>query len=190
MIKSFVGIVFMLLLASCASVPSKVDEVFKLDGRVYLQEIRYWGLSGRVSVIDKKNAASATLQWQHQDKKDRIKLSGLFGLGRTEINLAEQVVEIKSAGKRETYSGNIDDVVASELGIAIPISSLKYWVLGVPDPMMTYKKIAEGFVQQDWRVSYLQMQNDEGYAMPRKIRVEQGEAKLKLIINQWELKHH
>jgi len=190
MIKSVVGIIFMLLLASCASVPGKVDEVFKMDGRVYLQAVRYWGLSGRVSVINKRNAASATLQWQHRDKKDHIKLSGLFGLGRTEINLAENLVEIKSAGKQNAYSGNVDDVVASELGIAIPISSLKYWVLGVPDPMMTYQKIAEGFVQQDWRVSYLQMQNDEGYTMPRKIRVEQGEARLKLIINQWDIKHH
>jgi len=34
------------------------------------------------------------------------------------------------------------------------------------------------------------MQNDEGYTMPRKIRVEQGEARLKLIINQWDIKHH
>jgi len=188
--RSIVAIGFMVLLASCASIPDKVDEVYELDGRHYLQEIEYWGLSGRVSVIDKKEAASATLQWRHENKRDSIKLSGLFGLGRTEISLAEKSVEIKSAGKLKKYLGNVDDVVALELGISIPVSALKYWVLGVPDPKERYKEMAGGFVQRDWRVRYLQMQNKKGYLMPRKMRVELGEAKLKIIINQWDIKHH
>lgn len=191
MIKNTViTIVFMFLLASCASIPDKKDDIVDLSGREYLQEMKNWSLSGRVSVIDKKNATSAMLQWQHQDKKDSIKLSGLFGLGRTEIILAENSVQIKSAGELVKYFGNIDDVVSSELGIAIPVSALKYWVLGVPDPMASYKKMSGGFMQRDWRVRYLQMQKNGGYSMPRKIRVEQGESKLKLIINQWNIKHH
>jgi len=176
-------ILLAVLLSSCASTPDKIDGSFDLLSRDYLYEKKTWFFSGRMSVADEKNAVSASIEWDHLNSEDNIYMSGPFGQGRTKVVLTEDTVKIDLAGKQASYVGNVDDIVAAELGISIPISALKYWVLGVTEPKSEYKKLRNGFVQHGWNVIYLQMQA-EG-ELPRKMRVEQGNAKLKLIFNHW-----
>jgi len=184
MIRFCLLLVLTLLLASCASVPEKDEVAFDLRGRESLYELSEWTFQGRVSVTDESNAVSGSIEWSHRVGEDHIKLSGPFGQGRTRIVIFDRHVEIDSAGEKISYFGGVDKVVSSRLGVELPVSSLKYWVLGLTSPLLSYKAFAGGFVQDGWRVSYLSMQAQN---MPRKIRVEKGKAKLKLIINQWEM---
>lgn len=169
------------LLASCASV-SERGATFDLRGRESLYELNEWSFQGRVSVSDENNAVSGSIEWLHRSKQESIKLSGPFGQGRTQIVLFEDYVEINSAGEKVSYFADADKVISSELGLALPVSSLKYWVLGLTSPGLSYKEFAGGFVQDGWRVTYSSLQADN---MPSKMKIEKGRAKLKLIINQW-----
>jgi len=182
MIRFCLLVMLTFLLASCASVPERNGIQFDLSGREHLYELSEWSFQGRISVSDENNAVSGSIEWLHRSKQENIKFSGPFGQGRAQIVLFENYVEINSAGERVSYFGDVDKVISSELGVALPVSSLKYWVLGLTSPGHSYKEFVGGFVQDGWRVTYssLQAQN-----MPRKIRVEKEEAKLKLIINQW-----
>ena len=186
-VKLFVVVVVAMLLASCASVPDKIDDSFDLFGRGHLYKKKAWSFSGRMSVTGENDVVTANIDWKHQFKKEVINLSGSFGLGRTRLILTENSVEIYLDGNRVRHVGNVDDILSAELGIAVPVSALKYWVLGITDPGTDYEEVVRGFVQHGWRVSYLQMQANGDYELPRKISVEQGRTKLKLIIDNWKI---
>ena len=186
-VKLFAVAAVAILLTSCASVPDKIDDSFDLFGREHLYEKKAWSFSGRMSITGENNTVTANIDWKHRLKEETINLSGSFGLGRTRLILTENSVEINLNGKRVRHVGNADEILSTELGIAVPVSALKYWVLGITDPSADYEEVARGFVQHGWRVTYLQMLTNGDYELPRKIRVEQGRAKLKLIVSSWKI---
>ncbi len=185
--RLFAIVLLILQLASCASVPDKIGSGFELYAQEALYKKTEWSFLGRIVITDQNNALSANISWEHFDNRDEIDLSGVFGIGRTKISLSRGRVEIKSAGESDVQLGDIDGIVSSMLGVKVPISSLKYWVLGLVDPYADFIPQDSGFDQHGWKVRYLQMQLSGKINLPRKIRLEQGSAKLKLIVNQWDM---
>ena len=175
------------LLVSCADVHVKPTIPFQLTARDYLYAKASWAFVGRMAVSDKNDSFSASITWKHQDSQDKLELSGPFGQGRTLIELTDEGVVIDNGDERMQYSGNADELVSRQVGVDIPVSALKYWVLGLVEPELEYDLLEKGFVQSGWNVSYQQMQRVGQTDMPRKIRVEQEGVKLKLIINHWDL---
>ena len=183
--------VFLLILTtflvSCADVPVKSTTPFQLSGRDHLYSKASWSFTGRMSITDENDSFSASIAWKHQDQQDELELAGLFGQGRTLVELTDDGVVIDNGDERIQYSGNVDELVSRQVGVDIPVSALKYWVLGLVEPEVEYGVLEKGFVQSGWNVSYQQMQVVGQNVMPRKIRVEQEDVKLKLIINHWDL---
>ncbi|MCK4841334.1 MAG: outer membrane lipoprotein LolB [Methylococcales bacterium] len=173
------------LLGACAEKKLKPDLQFQLQGRDYLYTKNNWSFVGRVAISDKNNSLSASINWQHQKEQDNIELAGPFGQGRTLIMLADEGVVIDYGDKRLEYMGDKDQIVSMHLGVRVPVSALRYWVLGLVAPNNEYRDQEQGFEQAGWLVKYQQMQNVGQYILPRKIRVEQGNSRVKLIINQW-----
>ncbi len=187
MIK-YCSIVMLLVMTSCASVPENQRNKFNLSGRKGLYEKTKWSFLGRIAIIDKNNAVSANIVWEHESESDAIELAGLFGLGRTKIVLTERRVEVSAEGKVYVETGEVNDIISAKLGVKVPFESLKYWVLGVVDPAASYTQQDYGFDQHGWKIRYLQMQEyNKAELMPRKMKVERGSAKIKLIVNQWDI---
>ena len=185
--KSIVFLILTALLVSCAGTPVKTTIPFQLSGRGHLYNKSSWFFSGRIAVTDENDSFSASITWEHLGWKDKLELAGLFGQGRTLIELTDDGVVIDNGDERLQYSGNADKLVSRQVGVDIPVSALKYWVLGLVEPGLEYDLLEKGFVQSGWNVSYQQMQVVGQTDMPRKIRVEQDDVKLKLIINHWDL---
>ena len=185
--KSVVLLILTALLVSCADVPVKSTTPFQLSGRDYLYSKTSWSFAGRMAITDENDSFTASIAWKHQGRQDKLELAGLFGQGRTLIELTDDGVVIDNGDERLQYSGNADELVSRQVGIDIPVSALKYWVLGLVEPELEYGVLEKGFVQSGWNVSYPQMQIVGQNIMPRKIRVEQEDVKLKLIINHWDL---
>ena len=185
--KSIVLLMLTALLVSCADAPVKPTSPFQLSGRDYLYAKASWSFAGRMAVSDNNDSFSASIAWEHRGRQDKLELAGLFGQGRTLIELTDNGVVIDNGDERLQYSGNADEVISRKVGVDIPVSALKYWVLGLVEPEADYNELGNGFVQSGWNVMYLQMQAVGGDDMPRKIRVEQDDVKLKLIINNWDL---
>ena len=185
--KPIAVLILIALLVSCADVPVKSTSPFQLSERDYLYDTASWSFAGRMAVSDENDSFSASISWNHQNCQDKLELAGLFGQGRTLIELTDDGVVIDYGDERLQYFGNADELVSKQVGVDIPVTSLKYWVLGLVQPDVEYGMLENGFVQSGWNVRYLQMQVIGQNDMPRKIRVEQGDVKLKLIINQWNL---
>jgi len=185
--KAIFLLILTALLVSCADVPVKSTTPFQLSGRDHLYGKAWWSFEGRMVVSDESDSFSATIVWKHRDHQDKLELAGPFGQGRTLIELTNDGVIIDYGDERLQYFGNADELVSRQVGVDIPVSALKYWVLGLVDPGTEYGVVENGFVQSGWNVNYMQMQEVDQYDMPRKMRVERDDVKLKLIINHWGL---
>ena len=80
-----------------------------------------------------------------------------------------------------------EEFINQQLGMFVPVRSLRYWVVGLPEPSRSYKETAVGFNQSGWLSEYKQMQPVDDESMPRKMTVMNNQVKLKLIIDHWVL---
>ena len=94
---------------------------------------------------------------------------------------------VNRGDEKPKQSTQVEEFIQKQLGVFVPVRALRFWVLGLINPASPYSEKGDGFRQSNWDVHYLQMQNVGTEWLPRKIGVEQGESKLKLIIDQWTL---
>ncbi len=177
------GVVFSLV--ACTEVALKSGEHYKVSERVYLYKLKKWSFDGRLSVTDGKESWSASIDWSHTEYKDQIKLSGPLGQGAVMIILTDAGVMIDKGDDKILQSKQVDEFVAQQLGVFVPVRALRFWVLGLPQTSYAVVEKNDGFEQANWHVHYLQMQQMEKDWFPRKVNVENHNIKLKLVIDQW-----
>lgn len=175
------------LSSSCTEVPVKSDENYSVAQRQHLYTLKQWTFNGKVSVSDGRESWSATIVWAHTEGKDEIKLSGPLGQGAAVITLTNDLVTIDKGGEKLRQSTQVDEFIHEQLGVFVPVRALRYWVLGLTHPDSSFVEVGDGFVQSEWNVHYLQMQNLGKEWLPRKMGIEQGNAKLKLFMDKWTL---
>jgi outer membrane lipoprotein LolB len=92
-----------------------------------------------------------------------------------------QVTELEDAdaGLREMY------------GWTLPVTSLRYWALGLPDPASpAATELGEGgrlarLEQRDWTVSITDYREDAGQPMPRRMTAVNHDTRVRLVIDNW-----
>lgn len=176
-----------LILTGCSTAPLEPELRYSKITREHLYKMEQWSFDGRLSLTGKNDSWSASINWWHQTKEEKIKLSGPLGQGATIIQLTGSLVTIdRGDGKKQT-SEHPEEFVNQQLGMFVPVRSLRFWVIGMPEPSTAFVETASGFSQAGWLIEYKQMQSIDNQSMPRKIFVTNGDVKLKLIIDQWDL---
>ncbi len=176
-----------LLLSACSSVPIEPEGRYQIQTRESLYKLERWSFEGRVAITGKKDAWQANIKWAHAANDEKIKLAGPLGQGATLIQLTGDSVTIDRGDNKPLTSTQPELFINQQLGLFVPVQSLRYWVVGVPEPNSRYNVTATGFTQSGWLIDYKQTQQIDGRAMPYKITVSNEQLKLKLIIDQWVL---
>lgn len=190
MLSSKVGLLFggglIFLLSACSVVPVKPDMHYSRVAMLSLYELEHWSFDGRLALTGQSDSWSANISWEHSPETEKIKLSGPLGQGAVIISLTGNVVTIDRGGDDVQSSTQAEEFINQQLGMFVPVRSLRYWVVGLPEPSQAYKDTDVGFNQAGWLSEYKQMQfvKDDG-AMPHKMMVMNNQVKLKLIIDRW-----
>ena len=190
MLSSKVGLLFggglIFLLSACSVVPVKPDMHYSRVAMLSLYELEHWSFDGRLALTGQSDSWSANISWEHSPETEKIKLSGPLGQGAVIISLTGNVVTIDRGGDDVESSTQAEEFINQQLGMFVPVRSLRYWVVGLPEPSQAYKDTDVGFNQAGWLSEYKQMQfvKDDG-AMPHKMMVMNNQVKLKLIIDRW-----
>lgn len=150
-----------------------------------LYKLERWSLDGRLSITGRDDSWSANIDWQHSIDKEHIKLSGPLGQGATVIQLSKGVVTIDRGDGKVQSSNQPEAFINQKLGMFVPVQSLRYWVIGLPEPNRDFVETATGFKQSGWLIEYKQMQNVKMTTVPYKVNVTNDQVKLKLIIDEW-----
>ncbi len=186
-IKQGVIVLLVLLLSACSSVTVEPEGRYEIQTRESLYKLECWSFEGRVAITGKKEAWQANINWTHNANEEKIKLTGPLGQGATLIQLTGNRVTIDRGDNKPLSSNQPELFINQQLGLFVPVQSLRYWVVGLPEPSSRYNVTPNGFTQAGWLVDYKQMLPVNNQAMPYKIAVSNEQLKLKLIINQWVL---
>ena len=181
-----VGLI-VLLLSACSSVPIEPEGRYDMQTKESLYKLERWSFDGRVAITGKKDAWSASIAWAHKASEEKIKLAGPLGQGATFIQLTGDRVTIDRGDNKPQTSTQPELFINQQLGLFVPVQSLRYWVIGVPEPSSHFNVTPTGFTQSGWLIDYKQTQPVNDRAMPYKITVSNEQLKLKLIIDQWVL---
>lgn len=186
-VEWLVRVCLICLLSACSVAPVEPDMHYSRAAMRHLYELEHWSFEGRLALTGQNDSWSANISWEHSPESEQIKLSGPLGQGAVLISLTGNAVTIDRGGGDVQSSTQPEEFINQQLGMFVPVQSLRYWVVGLPEPSNSYKDIGVGFNQSGWLNEYKQMQLVNNEAMPHKMTVMNNQVKLKLVIDHWVL---
>lgn len=198
-----------LMLAACTSVgtqktpvPDVVYSVSPAAERAEAARVQVlraqpnWEFQGRVAVSKGRNGGSGRIEWQQQGSQYQIRLSAPVTrqswLLSGDSRLGSGRLEGLDGGPRE--GADARQLLLEATGWDIPVNQLSDWTRGLvlaDSDEHGLERDAEGrprrLQQAGWVVDYLDWQaaQDAEPALPRRIEASQGDAKVRLVIDQW-----
>ena len=165
-----------------------------------------WKMTARLALRTEQEATTVSVRWQQNQQHYRIRIAGIFGLGLTHIQGDADSMQIWTAKQLDPVTGNPEYVFEQKTGWRIPIPELRWWLLGVPAPVMRpaqnrpmhpeahYRLNTHGrlalLLQQGWRIEYSEYSRLGGVALPSRIVVTNKQLKpelqVRLSISHWE----
>jgi outer membrane lipoprotein LolB len=176
-----------LFLSACASIAPIPEGHYSPAAYAQRYNIQKWRLVGRLAISAPRDSWSANIEWDHLPESEKIKLSGPLGQGAIVIELADGTVTIDRGGGNVQTSNQPEQFINQQLGLYVPLQSLRFWAVGLPEPDEDYQGTADGFVQYGWLVAYKELQKIGRETMPHKMAISNDQVKMKLMIDQWEL---
>ncbi len=182
-----------LLVSGCASRQTlQLPEFESWESRTeLLSSLRNWELSGRIAVNAGEKGFNGKLRWTQQDDTFEATVSGPLGIGTVRIESdGQSVVHTDKDGVR-TELEDAEAELYYRYGWTIPVSSLGYWVLGIPDPSMPAKTKLNSddqlatLVQGDWTVTISQYRVSGGQPMPRLLSAHNSNTRVRVVIDKW-----
>ena len=147
-------------------------------------------LAGRLSASDGTNAASGSLEWVHGHAADQWTVYTPLGQIAARLDSTPDGAELLTANGERRHTANAEALLPELLGIEIPVARLGGWVQGAPAADAEIRTV-DGIgrpalvIDQGWRIDYLEYHGDGADALPRRLEVSRGDARLRLVIDQW-----
>lgn len=157
-----------------------------------LHGIDAWSLSGRIAVAAQERGWNGSLLWDQSGETFAIRLIGPMGSGTVRVEGDPGWMHIRGSDGSETATADPGGALAEWLGSPLPVASLRWWVLGLPDPVdpvpvrLDAGGRAAGFDQLGWRVTYPRYTLHDGIVVPGMVVAENAESRLRVIVDHWE----
>jgi len=191
---------FLLLgLAACTSVRPVMAPGWS-ERQASLAAVENWALHGRMAFRSGEEGGQARLEWQQFADTSQIQLAGPFGAGAYNLVWEPQFVSLADAsGERSieyTGAAAAENFLTEQLGWSFPAGSIRYWVMGLPDPAnasdIQFDEAGQlaTIRQYDWDVQYERFQNIDGYVLPTRITIQNDDARLRIVVSDWRLQEH
>jgi outer membrane lipoprotein LolB len=188
------GAAMLAVLAGCRTLPPKPPPSASWEIRKpQLQTLEHFALRGRVAVAAGSEGFNANLHWTQDGGRSQVTLEGPLGVGGAELTAAgDDLTVITSRGERiESAAAHAE--LTARLGFDPPLASLRYWVLGVPDPGQPASESLDpaqqrlsGLTQSGWHVEYQSYAFAGGEALPARLTLQRAAVRVRLLVDDWQ----
>lgn len=150
-----------------------------------------WEFTGRIGVSAGEEGFNGKLFWRQDGVVFRARISGPLGMGTVFINGNRGELTVTDSDGVVTELNDAEVELRQMYGWTIPVTSLRYWALGIPDPADPAETsfAADGqleqILQSQWQVDYGPYRNSAGQPMPRRLTAENDDVKVRLIVDDW-----
>ncbi len=160
------------------------------------QQLSAWKLTGRLGIQTENEGGSLDVFWNQQGEHYKIRLIAALGQGTMLIQGGAGGVRLKTA-EGEVYADSADELLASSLGVPVPISGLRDWLRGIPAEDLPVRKQSwndqgqlHRLVQGGWNIEMSEYKKVETQTLPHAFylsRDDRPELAIRLLIRQWTL---
>jgi outer membrane lipoprotein LolB len=187
-----------LVLAGCVTAPPRPAAPAGWESRrLQLQAVNRFSLDGRIAAAVGQEGFNASLTWAQRGGHSELTLRAPLGFGSAQVTRDGADIRLRSS-RGQNLSGDLArEELAHRLGFEPPLDSLRYWVLGVPDPSRpSVETLGENqglaAVEQDgWRVEYTEYKAFGAAALdallPRRLTLTRAGIRLRLVVDHWTL---
>jgi outer membrane lipoprotein LolB len=183
-----------MLLAACRTAPVPAPAAPPWETRrPELQSREHFGLKGRVGVAAGSQGFNARLRWTQDGDRARLALEGPLGAGAVHVDAAGGDLDIVTANGAHLTSDAAHAELDARLGFDPPLASLRYWILGVPNPGLAAAETLDPVrqrltrLEQDgWRIDYDGYVAVGGEWLPARLRLERADVRVKLLVDDWQ----
>lgn len=181
-----------LVLVGCRTVPVSLPPLQPwLQRKAALQARQHFELSGRVAVAAGSQGFNAHLRWVQNGEQAQVSLEGPLGTGGLQVTAnGPHVSVITSRGE------HLDDAAArqeltSRLGFEPPLASLRYWILGVPDPnepaseTLDAHHLLSRLTQMGWQIDYTGYVPVNSQPLPARLTLTSADVRVRVIVDRW-----
>lgn len=186
----------LLLVAACSPLPPRPlpdttpEQSWQLR-QPQLQQLTHWQLSGRLAVQNDHEAWHMSLNWQQRQERYDINIIAPLGQGAMQLHGDAVAVTLLTDEGETLHSSDPDLLLYQRLGWKVPVSALRYWVLGLPAPGDSTQQLDEyghliHLTQAGWEIAFLDYQPWHGVELPRKVFIDNHQARVRLVISSWQ----
>lgn len=182
------------MLAGCRTAPAPAPAAPPWATRCpELQSREHFGLRGRVAVAAGGQGFNARLRWAQEGNHSQLALEGPLGAGAVRIDADGSDLDIVTANGARLTSDAAHTELDARLGFDPPLASLRYWILGVPDPARPAAETLDPLrqrltrLEQDgWRIDYGSYVAAGREWLPSRLTLERADVRVKLLVDDWQ----
>jgi len=184
----------LLVLAGCAATPASID-LPPLDGwdvrTQVLGGVRDWEFKGRIAVKAGDDGFNGKFNWAQQGDAFNATVGGPLGVGTVRIEGDGKTVTLTDKDGTETVLEDAEVELGWRYGWTIPVASLPYWALGIPDPGLPAVTELDDtgrlvrLKQSDWVVEISRYREGGGQQMPRILSATNPDTRVRMVIDRW-----
>ena len=181
-------------LAGCATTPESVNlpDIGTWDVRnEVLGNLEDWEFKGRIAVKAGDEGFNGKFNWSQQGDAFSATVGGPLGIGTVRIEGDGQAIVLTDKDGVETVLHDAEVELRWRYGWTIPVTSLRYWALGIPDPRLpaATEFDDEGQLvrieQSDWIVQISRYRDGGGQQMPRILSATNPDTRVRMVIDRW-----
>ncbi|MCH8334545.1 MAG: outer membrane lipoprotein LolB [Proteobacteria bacterium] len=147
--------------------------------------------AGRIGVHAGDEGFNGQLWWRQDGAVFRARISGPLGVGTVFINGDRGKITVTDRDGVVTELHDAEAELRQMYGWTIPVTSLRFWALGIPDPASP-AEIEFGddgrlskLYQRNWQVDITQYSEGGGQLLPRRLIAVNNDVKVRLVIDNW-----
>lgn len=196
----FPVILFFLIstLMGCASITQKTNvpstNNVTIDKTQLSTSLDTWDLSALIAIrnMNANHAETVNLNWQQNKQVYTMALFGPLGANAVKISGSPGHVLLEKGNGEKYTATSPEAMLAQQTGWRLPVSSLYYWIRGLPVPNIPSQKSMDDknhialLLQQGWRIQYLNYTPVRQIDLPTKLFLNNAELNIKIIISQWQ----
>jgi outer membrane lipoprotein LolB len=195
MLRKLLWATVVVMLASCRTVPVKHEAPGPAQSwearRPQLQARDRFELKGRVAVATGNDGFNARLSWTQSGKQTHMSLNGPLGTGGVQVTSDGSAVSIVTSRGDRLENDAAKTELTNRLGFDPPIDSLRYWVLGVPEPghpaqeTLDAQQRLAALEQDGWQIQYTDYMLVGGEWLPSKLTLQRQGVRVRLVVDGW-----
>lgn len=156
-----------------------------------LGRLNNFNIQGAIAIRSSRNSGSASFRWQQINQDYTLSLFGPFGANTIQIQGHPGKIVLWNAQGQQYQANQPEQLLLDQTGWNLPITSLYYWIRGLPAPGQPYKSEFDVYhrlsklTQQKWQIYFRQYDQFHQIELPTKLELIHPQLRVKLVIYWW-----